>query len=275
MRRSRVILLMLPALLGLAAAPAGAWPESPDVTTERTTATLVALPADGTDSIAVGLRLRLKPGWHTYWRNPGDAGEAVAVRLAIGERSSTGPTIWPLPEMIEASGVVSYGHHGEAVFTTVVSVPRDGAPTRIEAEATWLACAEVCVPESGKFSLVAPAGAAPPAAPSTTAATPARGDGVLAGAPGAWRVSAPWRTPAGARIESAYFFPYDGASIDHSAPQKMTVDSDTLALALKPLDPRRTPPRAIEGLLRVDVRAGGGLAATWIELTARAAPPAE
>eukprot|EP01042_Synura_sphagnicola_P020361 gene20361-25838_t len=27
-------------------------------------------------TVTIGLRQTIAPGWHTYWRNPGDAGEA-------------------------------------------------------------------------------------------------------------------------------------------------------------------------------------------------------
>src|SRR6185436_10923088 len=39
------------------------------------------LPADG-GTITVGLHQTIEPGWHTYWRNPGDAGEPTAITWA-------------------------------------------------------------------------------------------------------------------------------------------------------------------------------------------------
>jgi thiol:disulfide interchange protein DsbD len=37
------------------------------------------------DSFIAGLRLRMKEGWHVYWRNPGDAGLAgvMAYKLML------------------------------------------------------------------------------------------------------------------------------------------------------------------------------------------------
>jgi thiol:disulfide interchange protein DsbD len=70
----------LPGLLMLLSTPALAV-ESAAVRSPRAVATFAA------DSAAIapggtfqaGLRLRLAPGWHTYWRNAGDAG-APALR---------------------------------------------------------------------------------------------------------------------------------------------------------------------------------------------------
>ena len=66
------------ALLTAATAPSRALAlESAPVRSERATATLIS----DTDAVQpgkplrLGLRLRMAPGWHTYWQNPGDAGE--------------------------------------------------------------------------------------------------------------------------------------------------------------------------------------------------------
>ena len=59
--------------------------ESAPVTSARATAALVS----DTDTVApgtpfrIGLRLRLAPGWHTYWQNPGDAGVPPQLDLDL------------------------------------------------------------------------------------------------------------------------------------------------------------------------------------------------
>src|SRR5581483_5899357 len=41
----------------------------------RSAARLIAgSPAAGEGTLHAGIEIRLKPGWHTYWRYPGDAG---------------------------------------------------------------------------------------------------------------------------------------------------------------------------------------------------------
>ena len=71
--------------------PAGAL-ESAPVASARATATLVS----DTDAVApgkpfrVGLRLRLAPGWHTYWQNPGDAGVPPELTLTCRTGASAG-----------------------------------------------------------------------------------------------------------------------------------------------------------------------------------------
>ena len=73
--------------------------ESAAVTSPRMTATLVSdtdVAAPGVP-LHVGLRLRIAPGWHTYWQNPGDAGAPPELTLTLPDGASAGPITWPTP----------------------------------------------------------------------------------------------------------------------------------------------------------------------------------
>ena len=79
----RLLALVLLCLL-LAAGPVAAMQSVP-ASSSRDTVSLVS----DTDAVSpgtpfrIGLRIRLAPGWHTYWRNPGDAGVAPELDLAL------------------------------------------------------------------------------------------------------------------------------------------------------------------------------------------------
>jgi thiol:disulfide interchange protein DsbD len=83
------------------------------------------------------LRLVHAPHWHTYWINPGDSGLATSL--------STGTIEWPAPERIVAGPLTSFGYSGDIVLPVTISGSR--------VTATWLECAEVCIP--GKADLTA------------------------------------------------------------------------------------------------------------------------
>src|ERR1700733_6667689 len=93
-----ILLLLLFALPVLFALPAAAL-ESPPVASKRATVTLVS----ETDAVASGqpfrvaLRIRLADGWHTYWKNPGDAG--VPPELTIADVTQS-PIDWPTPQRV-------------------------------------------------------------------------------------------------------------------------------------------------------------------------------
>ena len=218
--------------LGLWAGPAMAL-ESASVTSERLTATLVS----DTDSIAgqpfkLALRLRMAPGWHTYWQNPGDAG-APAELTIMG--ANAGPIQWPTPERIPGGPLMTYGYSNEILLP--ITVTPGAVPARIEAFATWLVCERICVPEEGRFTLDLPAGTPGPSAEAPLfAAAEARAprpspfearvgpDGTL---------SVQGAGLSGATVRDAWFFPSAWGAIEHAAPQTLSVRDGVVELALK------------------------------------------
>lgn len=140
---------------------------------------------------------------------------------------------------------------------------------RIEAEATWLVCEKVCVPEAGKFRLDV-AEAEPPDA--TTAALkpvlPPSVDATIARADEKLRLSIDVARLGGAPV-AAYFFPYQSDVVDHSAKQALRVEGGSLALDLTPFDPRAKAPLELSGLLEIEIAANGGRTTRRYEVLAR------
>ncbi len=146
-----------------AATPARAAESAPSVT-PRDTVSLIS----ESDSYApgaplrLGLRFRLAPGWHIYWKNPGAAGAPPTLSLSPG---GAGDFVWPAPERITEGPVTVFGYTGEVVLSQRFTPPagQTGA-LAITAHATWLVCAKLCVPEEAQFHLTLSPGAAKPAA---------------------------------------------------------------------------------------------------------------
>jgi len=249
---------IVPAVVMLAA-PAWARVESAPVVTDRTRATLEADAAVPGAAVPVALRLQLKPGWHTYWRNPGDSGEPASVTLHVQGRDIKGPDVWPVPERIDAAGIISYGHHGDVVLVTTLQMPAvAGAAVDIDAEATWLVCEKVCVPETGRFALHLPVAtgsvpgdtrSAPPRLlqpPSITTALFARTAQNLT-----LRVPTTALGAADGRVIEAYFFPERGDQVDHSAPQVMQPAEGEIVLVMPAAQVPASPVSALRGVLAI------------------------
>jgi thiol:disulfide interchange protein DsbD len=102
----------------------------------------------------VGLRFRPEPGWHIYWKNPGDSGMAPTVQWKLPEGYTAGPLQFPLPEKILAPPLVTYGYEMETLLLAEITPPA-GQPLppkiKIGADLDWLVCKEICLP--GKASL--------------------------------------------------------------------------------------------------------------------------
>ncbi|MCF4164313.1 thioredoxin family protein [Zavarzinia compransoris] len=157
------ILLRLCLLLALglsALAPAAAAP----VRTENAEAELVAegVAVPGA-TVTVALRLVARPGWHTYWLNPGDTGLPTTIAWTLPEGVGAGPIQWPLPEALPVGPFVNYGYEGEVWLLSDIAVPKDFTGDRLDlaARADWLICAEICVPEGADLSLSIPVAATP------------------------------------------------------------------------------------------------------------------
>lgn len=185
-----------------------------------------------TDGVAPGGDLslafaqELEEGWHVYWKNPGDSGLPLEFRWTLPDGASAGDIDYPAPKNIAIGPLVNFGHEGAPVFLTRISVP-ESAPVgdRIEIglEATWLICADICVPETGVFSLSVPVVAAPEknaeAAQlfaSARAAVPAPLDGEAFFSVNGETLTLELPALGG----DAYFFPEKEGAIEPAAPQK-------------------------------------------------------
>ena len=139
--------------------------ESTPQVSPRATVTLVsdaATVAPG-QTFRVGLRQKLAPRWHTYWKNPGDAGSPPDIRLTLPDGATSGEIVWPGPSRFAAGPAMSYGYASEIVFPIAVTIPQGASPGQtfaVAADADWVVCEKECIPESGRFRLELPIGAA-------------------------------------------------------------------------------------------------------------------
>ena len=109
----------------------------------------------------VGLRLRMAPHWHTYWRYSGDAGLPTKIAWQLPTGFKAGPIQWPLPEKIVSPGdIINYGYSDEVVLLTEITPPAQipKGEITLKGKADWLVCADLCVPGDGLVSVSLPAG---------------------------------------------------------------------------------------------------------------------
>jgi DsbC/DsbD-like thiol-disulfide interchange protein len=116
-------------------------------------------------SFTLGVRMKIKPHWHTYWVNPGEAGDATKVKLKGPAGFEFGDIQWPLPMKIDAPGGITYGYEDEVLLMIPVTVSAD-VPVRgdaaIEADVSWLVCKEECILGEARLNLALPLSAAAP-----------------------------------------------------------------------------------------------------------------
>ncbi len=118
--------------------------------------------------LTVALRLAHEGPWHTYWLNPG-TGLPTQLRWKLPAGWAASPIHWPLPKVIrDPEGLIAgNGYDGILYLPVTLTPPADLAPgssVTLAADASWLMCAETCVPGKAAVSLTLPILASPPAA---------------------------------------------------------------------------------------------------------------
>jgi DsbC/DsbD-like thiol-disulfide interchange protein len=110
------------------------------------------------ESFHLGVLLEPEPGWHVYWRNPGEAGLATDVVFGLPAGYAVGELQWPTPvEFEQPGGIIGYGYEDPVVLAAEVTVS-GGVPSSAPAtvNASWLACKDVCVLGSAKLEAALP-----------------------------------------------------------------------------------------------------------------------
>jgi thiol:disulfide interchange protein DsbD len=211
--------------------------ESAPVRSQRDVATLVTS-ADSFVAgkpVGIGLRLRLASGWHTYWQNPGDAGQAPALDLTLRAGATAGPIAWPAPQRQAEGPLVTYGYSGDLLLPREVTAA-GAAPLVVTAHASWLVCSNICVPEEAEFHLTLPpgSGAASAEAPLFAAAAQSvpRASPFAArfAADGALTLSGDGLSPEA--VAQAVFVPDTEGTLDNAAAQPLTLRQGALTLKL-------------------------------------------
>jgi thiol:disulfide interchange protein len=83
-------------------------------------------------------------GWHTYWKNPGDAGIASTFNFS----SQTKAYEWPVPKKyLEAGDILTIGYSGLKHFFF------DDIPGAFDLKVSLLICKDICIPAEAKLKL--------------------------------------------------------------------------------------------------------------------------
>ena len=219
--------------------------ESPQVKTGHSIASLITASdtVDAHSRLHIALRLQLQNGWHTYWQNPGDAGDPPAITIkADGALQGSTQTIqWPVPQRIPDSSLMSYAYTGDVILPLELplqSADQKSDKVNITAHASWLVCEHVCVPEEADLALTlgkgtpAPSAQAPlfeqtlqhMAVPSPYTAT-FSSNGIL-------QLTGKDLSPTS--VSDAWFMPEQQGKIAEAAAQKPIISNGSVTLHLKP-----------------------------------------
>jgi thiol:disulfide interchange protein/DsbC/DsbD-like thiol-disulfide interchange protein len=254
---------------------------APVVKTEHVEAQLVSdkMAAQPGKPVAVGLKLRMAPEWHTYWKNPGDSGLPTRIQWVLPEGWKAGDIQWPYPKHLPVGPLMNYGYEDEVVLLSDLTPPANARPGKvvIGAKAEWLVCKDVCIPEKGELEIEMPVASGEAAPNPRFLAHIERSRGMLPVRAEGWKFesSLAGKTlmvrltpPAGASApQKVAFFPERELLIEPAAPQKLVREGNALRIEMKLADP---PLKDVTSVAGVAVAESGwpGTARKAIEVNA-------
>ncbi|NML13794.1 protein-disulfide reductase [Azohydromonas sp. G-1-1-14] len=226
-----------------------------EVRTEQLRAELLAHAPEGVAAgkpVWLGLLLEHAPHWHTYWKNPGDSGLPTRLQWSLPPGVDAGEIQWPVPQRLPVGPLMNFGYEGRVLLPVQIQVPAgfDAASLSVQLQADWLVCKEVCLPQSGRFSLQLPTHAATSINAAVFEEAQRRQPQSVPGAAASARIEEHQLVldvkglPAALHGAPLGFFPEQPGIIDNAAPQQARWDGGSWQVKV-PLSPERdqSPPR--------------------------------
>jgi thiol:disulfide interchange protein DsbD len=264
MRSIRFLLTLALALAGLAAPVVASAAEGPVIQAAHMELQLVSAgAAQPGQAVQVALRMKPDKDWHSFWRNPGDAGEPTHLAWTLPDGWSAGDFTWPLPKTLMVGGILmNYVYDGEVLLAQPVTVPanaRSGQTVKLKAEAVYQVCSDTCVPGQETLTLDLPVAAAGqadpkwgPAIAATLAAAPKPANLTAAFEQGPpIRLGVAGAVLKGADLKDAHFFPFENTAIDNAQPQTGAFGPNGLTLTLAKSQEIKGPIEKLAGVLSV------------------------
>jgi thiol:disulfide interchange protein/DsbC/DsbD-like thiol-disulfide interchange protein len=109
----------------------------------------------------IGVLYRIEPGWHIYWKYPGDAGIPTKIAWQLPEGFKVHDLQWPIPAREKEPGDLEvFAYSSEVLLFAEVEAPQSlsSGPIEIQAKSDWLVCQDFCIPGSAQLSLTVNAG---------------------------------------------------------------------------------------------------------------------
>lgn len=107
-----------------------------------------------------GLRIRLAPGWKTYWRSPGDAGIPPSFDWSGSDNLGAMTVHWPAPEVFDPQQMRILAYRGDVVLPIEFSVPDGANPAQLRGQIMIGICEHICMPMALEVQATLPSGGA-------------------------------------------------------------------------------------------------------------------
>lgn len=108
------------------------------------------------ETFHVAVIFDIKPGWHIYWKNPGEGAAPPEIELRGPDNYQIGGILWPRPDILASTVGDMYIYERQVALFMPVKAPSilmDGE-VQFTADVNWAVCDEkVCHLESGRVTV--------------------------------------------------------------------------------------------------------------------------
>ncbi len=94
----------------------------------------------------LGLEIAMKPGWHTYWRYPGDSGVPPEITLVPADSAKSLTVAYPAPQRFGSPGDETIGYDGDVILPLSVALSASPKVTTLAITARLGICHDICLP---------------------------------------------------------------------------------------------------------------------------------
>ena len=148
MLRNMTTLLAVLALASSAAASSTSWTESEGGSIRIVTTGL----SDENGELRGALEIKLKPGWKTYWRNPGESGVPPLINLSEQSDATGSELFFPPPERFTDPYATWAGYKDSVSLPIIFKLPGPEMAGIVEGSVFLGICDTICIPVEAPFS---------------------------------------------------------------------------------------------------------------------------
>src|ERR1700754_2084674 len=101
-----------------------------------------------------GVSIQLQPGWHTYWRTPGDSGGPPRFDFSQSDNVEAVTVLWPAPHKFDdGAGGTSLGYLKQIVLPLRIVAKNADKPVTLRADINYAVCEKLCIPVDANTEL--------------------------------------------------------------------------------------------------------------------------
>jgi len=99
------------------------------------------------------LEIMLKPGWKTYWRDPGDSGVPPQLDVGASTNIAGAEMAFPAPRRHDDGYGQWSGYDRSIAFPVVFTVAKPGKSATIDADVSLGMCETICIPVQARLTV--------------------------------------------------------------------------------------------------------------------------